>query len=77
LQIRCSPAGSSQVAKPLSSAVKPIPAFAACRFAVTRTTDVHLKREAGAAPGKQFQRYLDRLASVHAHLAAADRLLAL
>ena len=32
--------------------------FAACRFAVTRITDVHLKRDAGAAPGKDFQRYL-------------------
>jgi len=48
--------------------------FAACRFAVTRITDVHLKRDAGAAPGKNFQRYLDRLASVRAHLAAADGL---
>ena len=51
--------------------------FAACRFAVTRITDVHLKRGAGAAPGKNFQRYLDRLASVRAHLAAADGLLEL
>jgi homoserine kinase type II len=51
--------------------------FAACRFAVTRITDVHLKRDAGAAPGKNFQRYLDRLASVRAHLAADDGLLAL
>ncbi len=51
--------------------------FAACRFAVTRITDVHLKRQAGAAPGKQFQRYLDRLASVQQHLAAADGLLTL
>ena len=49
--------------------------FAACRFAVTRITDVHLKREAGAAPGKNFQRYLDRLASVKKHLAARDGLL--
>ena len=48
--------------------------FAACRFAVTRITDVHLKRDAGAAPGKNFQRYLDRLARVRAHLAAADGL---
>ncbi len=48
--------------------------FAACRFAVTRITDVHLKRDAGAAPGKNFQRYLDRLTSVRAHLAAADGL---
>ncbi|HEY7372991.1 MAG TPA: homoserine kinase [Polyangia bacterium] len=48
--------------------------FVACRFAVTRITDVHLKREAGAAPGKNFQRYLDRLASVKMHLAARDGL---
>jgi homoserine kinase type II len=48
--------------------------FVACRFAVTRITDVHLKREAGAAPGKNFQRYLDRLASVKRHLAARDGL---
>jgi homoserine kinase type II len=50
--------------------------FAACRFAVTRITDVHLKREAGAAPGKRFQRYLDRLARVRQHL-ASDGLLSL
>jgi homoserine kinase type II len=49
--------------------------FAACRFAVTRITDVHLKRDAGGAPGKNFQRYLDRLASVRRHLAARDGLL--
>ena len=48
--------------------------FVACRFAVTRITDVHLKRAAGAAPGKNYQRYLDRLASVKTHLAAADGL---
>ena len=48
--------------------------FVACRFAVTRITDVHLKREAGAAPGKNYQRYLDRLASVKTHLAAGDGL---
>jgi homoserine kinase type II len=51
--------------------------FAACRFAVTRITDVHLKRAAGAAPGKNFQRYVDRLASVKAHLEAGDGLFAL
>jgi homoserine kinase type II len=51
--------------------------FAACRFAVTRITDVHLKQGAGAAPGKRFQRYLARLASVRAHLDAADGLLSL
>src|SRR4029078_1518677 len=48
--------------------------FVACRFAVTRITDVHLKRDAGAAPGKNYQRYLDRLASVMEHLAAGDGL---
>ena len=48
--------------------------FVACRFAVTRITDVHLKRDAGAAPGKNYQRYLDRLASVKKHLAAKDGL---
>jgi len=51
--------------------------FAACRFAVTRITAVHLKQGAGAAPGKRFQRYLARLASVRAHLDAADGLLSL
>jgi homoserine kinase type II len=51
--------------------------FAACRFAVTRITDVHLKRDAGGAPGKDYRRYLARLASTHAHLAAADGLLSL
>lgn len=51
--------------------------FAACRFAVTRITDVHLKRTAGAAPGKDFRRYLLRLRRVREHLAAADGLLAL
>lgn len=48
--------------------------FVACRFAVTRITDVHLKRDAGAAPGKNYQRYLDRLAGVKKHLAAGDGL---
>jgi homoserine kinase type II len=48
--------------------------FVACRFAITRITDVHLKRAAGAAPGKNYQRYLDRLASVKQHLAANDGL---
>jgi homoserine kinase type II len=51
--------------------------FVACRFAVTRITDVHLKRDAGAAPGKRFTRYLDRLASVKTHLASDDALFAL
>lgn len=49
--------------------------FAACRFAVTRITDVHLKRGAGAPPGKDFARYLARLAQVHRHLAAGDGVL--
>ncbi len=48
--------------------------FAACRFAVTRITDVHLKRAAGAAPGKRFQRYLDRLARIKQHLASGSLL---
>jgi homoserine kinase type II len=51
--------------------------FAACRFAVTRITDVHLRRGAGAPPGKDFRRYLARLASIKAHLAANDGLLAM
>ena len=32
-QMACNPAGSSQEANPLDSAVKPIPAAAACRLA--------------------------------------------
>lgn len=48
--------------------------FVACRFAVTRITDVYLKRGAGAAPGKDFRRYLHRLARVHEHLRAGDDL---
>jgi homoserine kinase type II len=51
--------------------------FAACRFAVTRITDVYLKRTAGAARGKDFRRYLLRLRRVREHLAAADGLLVL
>ncbi|HVV49550.1 MAG TPA: homoserine kinase [Polyangia bacterium] len=51
--------------------------FAACRFAVTRITDVHLKQGTGAAPGKRYQRYLARLAAVRGHLEADDGLLAL
>jgi homoserine kinase type II len=50
--------------------------FAACRFAVTRLTDVHLKQGAGAAPGKRYQRYLARLASLQIHL-ATDHLFSL
>jgi homoserine kinase type II len=49
--------------------------FAACRFAVTRITDVHLRRGEGAAPGKDFNRYLARLDQVKRHLAARDGLL--
>ena len=49
--------------------------FAACRFAVTRITDVHLKRGEGAPPGKDFARYLARLDRVRHHLAANDGLL--
>jgi homoserine kinase type II len=49
--------------------------FAACRFAVTRITDVHLKRDAGAPAGKDFRRYLARLASVEVHLLTRDGLL--
>jgi homoserine kinase type II len=49
--------------------------FAACRFATTRITDVHLKRDAGAPAGKDFRRYLARLACVEVHLAARDGLL--
>jgi homoserine kinase type II len=41
--------------------------FAACRFAVTRITDVHLRRQAGAPPGKDFRRYLARLQRVKDH----------
>jgi homoserine kinase type II len=51
--------------------------FAACRFAITRITDVHLKQGTGAAPGKRYQRYLDRLARLGDHLAARDGLLSL
>lgn len=51
--------------------------FVACRFAVTRITDVYLKRTAGGAPGKDFRRYLHRLARVKTHVAADDGLLAL
>ncbi|HVZ71130.1 MAG TPA: homoserine kinase [Polyangia bacterium] len=49
--------------------------FAACRFAVTRITDVHLKRGTGAPGGKDFNRYLARLGSVEVHLATRDHLL--
>ena len=49
--------------------------FAACRFVVTRITDVHLKRDLGAPGGKDFNRYLARLGSVEIHLAMGDGLL--
>jgi len=48
--------------------------FAACRFAVTRITDVYLRRQAGAPAGKDFRRYLLRLRRVREHLAAGDLL---
>jgi homoserine kinase type II len=43
--------------------------FAACRFTVTRITDVYLRRAAGAPAGKDFRRYLQRLRAVKSHLA--------
>lgn len=46
-------------------------AFASCRFAVTRITDVHLKRGLGAPGGKRFERYLARLATVQRRMAEA------
>jgi homoserine kinase type II len=49
--------------------------FAACRFTVTRITDVYLRREAGAPPGKDFRRYLQRLRAVKLHLENDDGLL--
>jgi homoserine kinase type II len=51
--------------------------FAACRFTVTRITDVYLRREAGAPPGKDFRRYLQRLRAVKSRLLRADDLLEL
>jgi homoserine kinase type II len=51
--------------------------FAACRFAVTRITDVYLRRGAGAPGGKDFRRYLQRYHSVGEHLARQDGLLSL
>lgn len=51
--------------------------FAACRFAVTRITDVHLRRSEGAPAGKDFRRYLARLERVKAHATAQDGWLAL
>jgi homoserine kinase type II len=49
--------------------------FAACRFAVTRITDVHLRRGEGTPGGKDFRRYLARLARVQDHLARRTGLL--
>jgi homoserine kinase type II len=51
--------------------------FAACRFAVTRITDVYLRRDAGAPPGKDFRRYLQRLRAVDRHAATGSDLLRL
>jgi homoserine kinase type II len=51
--------------------------FAACRFAVTRITDVYLRRSEGAPAGKSFRRYVDRLRAVESHLARGDGLLGL
>jgi homoserine kinase type II len=51
--------------------------FAACRFTVTRITDVYLRRELGAPPGKDFRRYLQRLRAVKLHLEQDDGLLSL
>ena len=51
--------------------------FAACRFAVTRITDVYLRRASGAPAGKDFGRYLHRYQRVGEHLAANDGLLSL
>jgi homoserine kinase type II len=48
--------------------------FVACRFAVTRITDVYL-RSAGAAPGKDFRRYLARLERIRHHAATDASLL--
>ena len=50
--------------------------FAACRFAVTRITDVYLRRTPGAPAGKDFNRYLKRLASIKAQFAAGAGFLA-
>ena len=51
--------------------------FAACRFTVTRITDVYLRRETGAPAGKDFRRYLQRLRAVKLHLERDDDLLKL
>jgi homoserine kinase type II len=46
--------------------------FAACRFAVTRITDVYLRRDAGAPPGKDFRRYLQRLRALERQFRDGD-----
>jgi homoserine kinase type II len=51
--------------------------FAACRFTVTRITDVHLRRTEGAPAGKDFGRYLQRWRRVQEHLQRRDGLLTL
>jgi homoserine kinase type II len=51
--------------------------FAACRFAVTRITDVYLRRGDGAPAGKDFWRYIKRLHAVERHLAERSGLFAL
>ena len=48
--------------------------FAACRFAVTRITDVHLRRAQGAPPGKDYRRYLQRLRALKRHLGTGSGL---
>ena len=51
--------------------------FVACRFAVTRITDVHLKREAGAAPARTTSATWLASPSVKRHLAGGRRPVAL
>jgi homoserine kinase type II len=51
--------------------------FAACRFTVTRITDVYLRRTQGAPAGKDFGRYLQRLRAVKRHLASGGGPLAM
>jgi homoserine kinase type II len=48
--------------------------LAACRFAVTRITDVYQRRTAGAPAGKDFRRYLARLRAVDRAMAAGGQL---
>ena len=66
-------AGYASVRRPTAAERAAFPAelrFAACRFAVTRITDVYLRRSEGAAPGKDYRRYLARLQTVKARLAS-------